>query len=178
MTRLLFLNSSYAGSYGLHPLLYCYSNRGNFRPASFYATLEFVKAINSTPLLLTNFINKRGEFEDFIFNNDYIVQRIIDTYRRGIQSAKHISEYYFEILRLLNDGKSRDEIFIDLAKNEKYGRFIPASSNEVGFSTAEFSRTSKSEVFIRKAYSSAPRCSICGGLLHGHSLSIDHILRK
>lgn len=34
------------------------------------------------------------------------------------------------------------------------------------------------EVYIQEAYKKAPRCAICGGLLHTHSISIDHIQRK
>lgn len=72
--RMVQLFSSVAPcSYGLHPLLYCYSNKGNFRPASFYGAIEFIRTL---------------------------------------------------------------------------------------------------------AYKKAPRCAICGGLLHTHSISIDHIQRK
>ncbi|WP_418421869.1 HNH endonuclease, partial [Anaerotruncus colihominis] len=36
----------------------------------------------------------------------------------------------------------------------------------------------KSEVFIRQSLHKATRCAICGGYLHIHSISIDHIQRK
>jgi hypothetical protein len=90
-------SSSAPSSYGMHPILYCYSNKGNFRPASFYGAIEFIKSLSSIPALLSAFITQRRGFEDFIFNNDSVVQRIIDTYRRGLQSAKHISEYYAHV---------------------------------------------------------------------------------
>lgn len=171
------MNSSYAGSYGLHPMIYCYSNRGNFRPASFYATVEFLAALNSKPDLLKKFVGNRCAFEDFIFNSDYIVQRIIDTQRRGLQSAKHIAEYFIDVISLLADGKSQDEIVACFTQSPKYGKIVSAN-NENSITSPNFSAASKSEVYIREAYTKAPRCAICGGLLHKHSISIDHVTRK
>lgn len=51
-------------------------------------------------------------------------------------------------------------------------------SNESDVTTADFNTGNKSEVFIRQALQGAPRCAICGGYLHLHSISIDHIQRK
>ena len=42
----------------------------------------------------------------------------------------------------------------------------------------DFSSEKKSEVFIREAIESAVKCSVCGGLLHRNSITIDHIERK
>ena len=41
-----------------------------------------------------------------------------------------------------------------------------------------FSKNVKSEIFLRTALQSAPKCKICNGLLHQKSISIDHIIRK
>lgn len=171
------INSTYSGSYGLHPIIYCYSSRGNFRPASFYGLLEFLTALNTKQDLLKKFICNRRSFEEFIFCNDYIVQRIIDTQRRGLQSAKHISEYYSDTIQLLAEGKSQSDIIAQYSENPKYAKLISAQPNNVITSTT-FNSGSKSEVYIREAYKQAPRCAICGGLLHKHSISIDHITRR
>lgn len=165
-------------SYGLHPILYCYSNKGNFRPASFYGAMEFIKTLNDNPALLSMFINQRRNFEEFIFNNDSVVQRIIDTYRRGLQSAKHISEYYSYVLNSLSNGKSAEQIQQDMQSDPKYRSLKLGFSTESSVVSSEFNSGNKSEVFIRQAIQSAPRCAICGGLLHTHSISIDHIQRK
>ena len=171
-------SSSAPCSYGMHPILYCYSNKGNFRPASFYGAMEFIKSLNSTPELLAIFIKHRRNFEDFIFANDSIVQQIIDTYRRGLQSAKHISEFYEYVLNLLNDGKTLEQIQADMLTDPKYRTFRWGLQVGTEVSTAAFNSGNKSEVFVREAYQSAPRCAICGGLLHTHSISVDHIQRK
>lgn len=177
--KLVQLFSSMApGSYGLHPVIYCYSNKGNFRPASFYGAMEFVKNLSLNQSLRTKFIKNRKAFENFLFENDSVVQRIIDTYRRGTDSAKHIAEYYSFLLERLNDGKNDKEIQRELLATPKYQRLKLGFSDESDVTTADFNTGNKSEVFIRQSLQGAPRCAICGGYLHLHSISIDHIQRK
>ena len=121
--RMVQLFSSVAPcSYGLHPLLYCYSNKGNFRPASFYGAIEFIRTLDTNPAILKSFIEQRKNFEDFIFENDIAVQRIIDTYRRGLQSARHISDYYVCVLNLFASGKTSVEVQESILANPKYQR--------------------------------------------------------
>ena len=165
-------------SHGLHPILYCYSNKGNFRPASFYGAIEFINVLTSHPNTLATFISHRRDFEDFIFANDGVVQRIIDTYRRGLQSAKHISDYYIYILNALNSGKTSEKIQQDMLSDPQYKKFSTGFTTNIESMASDFNSNNKSEVFIREAYKNAPRCAICGGLLHIHSISIDHIQRK
>ena len=177
--KLVQLFSSMApGSYGLHPVIYCYSNKGNFRLASFYGAMEFVKNLSLNQSLRTKFIKNRKAFENFLFENDSVVQRIIDTYRRGTESAKHIAEYYTFLLERLDDGKDGKEIQGELLATPKYQRLKLGFSDESDVTTADFNTGNKSEVFIRQSLQGAPRCAICGGYLHLHSISIDHIQRK
>lgn len=159
-------------------LLYCYSNKGNFRPASFYGAIEFIRTLDGNPTLRKTFIQQRRAFEDFIVENDVAIQRIIDTYRRGLQSAKHISDYYICILNLFASGKTSAEVQKSILENPKYQRLKLSFLPELEVTTGSFNSGNKSEVFIREAYENAPRCAICGGLLHTHSISIDHIQRK
>ena len=42
----------------------------------------------------------------------------------------------------------------------------------------KFPRETKTAAFIRDALSGVPRCKICGGSRHSHSISIDHIKRR
>lgn len=171
-------SSTTPGSYGMHPIIYCYSNKGNFRPASFYGAIEFIKVLNDTPKILNQFIKHRSFFEEFIFKNDGIVQRIIDTYRRGIQSAKHIANYYITVLNALELGKTPSQIIDNMAGDSKYKKFVSGILADTEVSSSDFNTNNKSEVFIRQAYANAPRCAICGGILHTHSITIDHIQRK
>lgn len=110
--------------------------------------------------------------------NDIAVQRIIDTYRRGLQSARHISDYYVCVLNLFASGKTSVEVQESILANPKYQRLKLTFSPELEVTTGAFNSGNKSEVYIQEAYKKAPRCAICGGLLHTHSISIDHIQRK
>jgi hypothetical protein len=172
------MNSNHPGSLGLHPIIYCYTRRGNFRPSSFYASLEFVKLLDTKQKLLKTFIANRKAFEDFIFENDRIVQNIINSQRRGLASAKLISEFYETVIGLLEQGKTADQITTALLASEKFAKYTEAKNSDSNVISADFSAGSKAEVFIRAAYLAAPRCSVCRGLLHKNSISIDHKLRK
>lgn len=111
-------------------------------------------------------------------NSQIAVQRIIDTYRRGLQSARHISDYYVCVLNLFASGKTSVEVQESILANPKYQRLKLTFSPELEVTTGAFNSGNKSEVYIQEAYKKAPRCAICGGLLHTHSISIDHIQRK
>lgn len=165
-------------SYGLHPILYCYSNKGNFRPSSFYGAIEFIKNLNNNSDLLSKFISTRSAFEDFIFNNDSIIQQIIDTYRRGSQSAKYIAEYYCYLIEKFSEGKSETKIREEMSTHPRYSKLRIVLSSSSDATSVNFSSENKSAIFIKQAIENAPRCAICGGLLHMNSISIDHILRK
>lgn len=116
--------------------------------------------------------------ERSFFNINIAVQRIIDTYRRGLQSARHISDYYVCVLNLFASGKTSVEVQESILANPKYQRLKLTFSPELEVTTGAFNSGNKSEVYIQEAYKKAPRCAICGGLLHTHSISIDHIQRK
>jgi hypothetical protein len=42
----------------------------------------------------------------------------------------------------------------------------------------KFDTDTKSEIYIRAALASVPRCGICGGYVHVNSISIDHKVRR
>jgi len=172
------LNSNKAGSYGLHPIIYCYSNKGNFRAASFYSAIELTKLLDKDTRLRKIFVDNRRSFEDFIFSNDGIIQHIINTQRRGLQSAKHILNYYIDTLTMFHEKKAVAEIAGHFLATGKYGKSISDSSISHISVSSNFNNETKGEIFIKDAYRAITRCAICGGLLHKHSISIDHIVRK
>jgi len=174
------MNSNFAGSYGLHPILYCYSNKGNFRSASFYGLVEFVIRLKdkNNPQLLKSFIDNRRAFEDFIFHNDGIIQHLTNVHRHSLKSSKHIADYYVEILGLLDKKMPQPEIVSALTDTKKYGKLIYETTPSHTSASKQFSIDAKGEVYISASFASATRCAICGGLLHRHSISIDHIEPK
>lgn len=79
---------------------------------------------------------------------------------------------------LFASGKTSVEVQESILANPKYQRLKLTFSPELEVTTGAFNSGNKSEVYIQEAYKKAPRCAICGGLLHTHSISIDHIQRK
>ena len=45
-------------------------------------------------------------------------------------------------------------------------------------SRRDFSSDAKSAVFLKAALETPLRCSLCGGLIHYNSITIDHIKRR
>ena len=47
------INSKEPGSLGLHPIIYFYSKKGNFKPANFYAIILLIRELKQK-IVLTN----------------------------------------------------------------------------------------------------------------------------
>jgi len=171
-------NSNFTGSYGLHPIIYCYSNKGGFRLASFYGAILFIQELEENSKLLNLFIKHRRRFEDYVFCNDFIIQRIINKVRRSLPSAKQICQYYIDLLNALENGITEQDTISILSRNKNYKGFISTDLDNDENVSVNFTTDTKSEVFIKQAYPSIARCTICGGLLHRNSISIDHITPK
>ena len=82
------------------------------------------------------------------------------------------------MLKSLDAGKTAEQIRKDMLNDPKYRTLKLGFLPDNGGMASDFNSGNKSEVFIRQAIQSAARCAICGGLLHTHSISIDHIQRK
>lgn len=92
--------------------------------------------------------------------------------------SQEIQESIVCVLNLFASGKTSVEVQESILANPKYQRLKLTFSPELEVTTGAFNSGNKSEVYIQEAYKKAPRCAICGGLLHTHSISIDHIQRK
>ena len=167
------INSKEPGSLGLHPIIYFYSKKGNFKPANFYATILFVKELKNKKQF-DKFISIRADFEEFIYKNDYIVDQINRNLRSTKRSAVPLKELDIFIMDSLKEGLSETEILQAIKK--KYTKIsLVNDEEEVGTS---FNANRKSETYISTALKSVVRCGICGGIVHVNSTSVDHIVRK
>lgn len=79
------ISSKEPDSLGLHPIVYFYSKKGNFRVSAFYAVLGFVKYIKDKKQM-SNFTSVRESFENFIYKYDYVVEQI----NRSLRSTKKV----------------------------------------------------------------------------------------
>lgn len=170
------ISSKEPDSLGLHPIIYFYSKKGNFRVSAFYALLGFVKYIKINNQL-DDFTSVREKFEEFIYKYDYVIDQINRSLRSTKKSVPVLTQFYIDVLKYLKDHNSFDEIISEFTKNDYYPKFL-IDQDEETIETENFNCNRKSEVFIKQAFPGAMKCPICGGLLHVNSISIDHIIRK
>lgn len=170
------LNSVHPSSLGLHPAIYFYSKDGRHKPASFWAAIDFVQELEKGNNF-SWFTDVRADFENFLQSYDYIIQQIVRKYRSASTAYPYITKLYFFVIELLRDDYSVDELSKKIKGNENFN-FITLNDDAEEITNKDFSREKKSEVFIREAIEGAVKCSICGGLLHRNSITIDHIDRK
>lgn len=77
------INSKEPGSLGLHPIIYFYSKKGNFKPANFYAIILLIRELKQKNRF-NEFTDIRKDFEEFIYKNDYIFEQL----NRNLRSTK------------------------------------------------------------------------------------------
>lgn len=180
------INSVHPSSLGLHPIVYFYSPDGRHKIASFYATVAFVMEMEQRNSF-ADFTAVRSQFEEFLINNEYLVQQINRKYRsadRAFSLIKDFFNFLVEHFQTVNDAELVKENLLKSTEfnylvnmQDQYLATSPYYANEK-VSAATFSKERKSAVFIKEAIKGAPRCSICQSYIHRNSITIDHITRK
>lgn len=165
------LNSNDESSLGLHPMIYFYSKRGNFKPAMFYATFLLVKKLKEHKQF-NMLIKNRAAFENFIYQYDNLFDQINRNLRSSKKSALTISELLYEIIKAFNEGQDSSAILLKLQK--EHNVIVDMSDTTGESQNSEL----KSATFISSALPTVLKCSICGGAIHTNSISMDHIIRK
>lgn len=172
------LNSNHSSSLGLHPSVYFYSMEGRHKTASFFAMVDFVMALDKQKKI-NDFVDIRIKFEKFIIEYDYLIQQINRRHRTAQKSYKYISSFFQKIVFAFKAGKSVDEAISEIVSSRDFEYLtFQKSSDQSDFLAKDFNTGKKSAIYMRDALEKAPKCHICGGLIHRNSISIDHIQRK
>lgn len=170
------INSIHSSSLGLHPIVYFYSQEGRHKIASFFATLSFILQLELKNTF-SDFILVRPQFEEVLVQYDYLIQQINRKYRSALGSYQHIKDFYFAVIDQLKAGKSKDAAITEIIKLSKFN-YLTLQTETSPVTSSDFSTERKSAIYIREALAKAPKCKICGGLIHRNSITIDHIRRK
>lgn len=171
------INSIHPSSLGLHPVVYFYSKDGVHKVASFYAVIALVIELEKRNSW-SAFIDVREKFENFLLANDDLVQQIVRKHRSALASHEHVRDFFLLMIRELSTKDIKDAIEASL-KDSRFTYLKLGDVNPQDISSAQdFSKEVKSRVFLSQALSGAPTCAICGGYLHMHSITTDHIERK
>ena len=170
------LNSSHASSLGLHPIIYFYAKNGSFRVSAFYAFTLFIMELEQRRKK-NLFIKHRNNFEKIFYDNSDAVQIIARKKRSAKNGMATVKDFFFEILNTLETGIEREQVMAIIRSKKDYD-YLPINiSFEDNESEVDFNASQKSEIYIMNSIKAAPKCAICGGLLHRNSISIDHIER-
>jgi len=170
------INSINPSSFGLHPIVYFYSQDGRHKVASFFATVLFVIELEEKNKIV-DFIRVREDFESILLEYDILVQQINRKYRSAEKSYPYIKNFYFKIIDLLNNGVQNKKVVDEIIKCDDFN-YLTYYNNESKTMSKDFNTGRKSAVYIREAISAANKCPICNGFIHKNSITIDHITRK
>ena len=113
-----------------------------------------------------------------LLSYDYVIQQIIRKHRSATAAYPYIKDFYFLVLNLLNEKVKIVDIPRKISLIEEYVYITLGDNENNNITSVDFSREQKSEVFIKEAVGTTVRCSICDGLLHKNSITIDHKTRK
>jgi hypothetical protein len=170
------LSSKDRSSLGLHPAVYFYSWTGKQMPVLFLVVAELVIQLDRERRL-PHFTRVRAEFEAFLIRNKTLLNQVVRKFGTKSSGNVHVSQYYRDILELLEQGVAVDDLTNRLMERSDYNYLQPEESIHVGSSTRGFSSQVKSGKVMGELLQSAPRCPICGGLISSRAVSLDHIER-
>lgn len=172
------LLSNDPASLGLHPALYFYTSSGAFQREALFNVLAWATQIVDGNRVVF-FLKKRAEFEKLLMDHPVLSKPAVHKLGSGGRSRKRMVQLYDRILDLLSDGKSTDETWATIISEVEF-KFLATDDLEQkqqeneGKPHSKFTRASKSAGFLDQALSSAPKCDLCGGLLHVNGIVTDH----
>lgn len=174
----LVVNGNVPGSIGLHPAVYFYSQDGRFKSSSFLAMIKFVAELVKRKKL-NDFTRARKRFEVFLLEYDFLAQQINRKLRTADRSFPYIARFFQSSMEGIIDGLTDAKIVAALRKEESFDYLTTTRPKSVAVKRGlKFDSDTKSEVYIRAALSSVPKCGICSGHVHVNSISIDHKKRR
>lgn len=171
------INDQHPSSLGLHPIVYIYSLSGNFRVSCFHSIISFIDKLTKRNQLDV-FTKHRESFENIILESDLLIQQIVRKARQANKAIKPLISFYDNILEKLESGTKENDVLNTICNSVDFSYLNQDEIRNENFSSNSFSKATKSAAFILEAIKNAPRCRICGGLLHSKSISIDHKTRK
>jgi hypothetical protein len=174
----LVLNGNHPGSLGLHPAVYFYSQDGRFKSSAFLGMIKFVAELVKRKKL-NEFTSARKRFESFVLEYEFLAQQINRKLRTADRSYPYIAKFFQLVLDGIHGGITDAKIVASIKKDEDFS-YLATSRPKLTISKGgkKFDSDTKSEIYIRAALYTVPRCGICGGIVHVNSISVDHKKRR
>lgn len=159
-------------SLGLHPAVYFYNERGVHSRHLFLGMVKVItdKVRNNDDGWFKRFTSVRRALEDYLIENKAVINQLFANVNRDARVLK--------VRDMINS------LVTNLSQNKPFGTSELFAS--VGFTgtildiqktptQSRFSRQTKSQVYLREALTTTPKCPYCSGLLFPlKSISYDH----
>lgn len=161
------------GSLGLHPAVYFYNERGKHSRFLFLgmALLISRKLKDNDSLFFGNFTKSREKMERFLIDNKSLIGILLQNTSKQNRVSKMRDLYQFLIGQYSGDQQVTVEEAIEHLGAR--GRILDITT---AATSTSFSDDTKSALFMKRAFDSAIKCNICGGLLDpAKSVSYDHV---
>jgi hypothetical protein len=174
----LVINGHHPGSLGLHPAVYFYSQDGRFKSSAFLGMIKFVAELVKRKKL-DDFTSGRKKFEAFIIEYEFLAQQINRKLRTADRSYPYIAKFFQLLLDGVRGGLTDAKIVTSIKNDDDFNYFATARPKlPLAKQGKKFDSDTKSEVYIKAALHTVPKCGICGGIVHVNSISIDHKKRS
>lgn len=164
------------GSLGLHPGVYCYGSTGKFNSVAFMAAIDFVDELYSEREFF-NFTSIRSEFEEFLLKHRYYINQIGSQKGSGTKGLPTLVDLYKTTMEACIKGLTQGNVE-DYIKSKPSLSFLKDPTEEDRIYGRNFTRETKSAVFLKEALEVAIKCPICGSRLHFKSIHADHKIRR
>jgi hypothetical protein len=159
-------------SLGLHPAVYFYNERGVHSRHLFLGMVRLItdKVRNNDDGWFQRFTRVRGKLEHYLIENKGVINQLFANVNRDARVLK-VRDMINSLVTQLSRGKEFGiaELFESVGFS---GTILDIQRNP---SRAGFTRETKSQVFLKTALTTTPKCPYCGELLYPlKSISYDH----
>lgn len=165
-------------SLGLHPALYFYTPDGIFQSAALFNTADWFAELAARGKL-NEFLKVRQEFKSLILRHQILIKPPIHELGSGGRTRARSAALYARIFALLSKKGTAEEVWGTLIEEPDF-QFLRSAEREqqqaglAGAPGKRFSARAKSAGYFAQALPVAPKCPLCGGLLHTNGMTSDH----
>ncbi|MGE0023635.1 MAG: HNH endonuclease family protein [Hyphomicrobium sp.] len=171
--------SSQPPSLGLHPALYFYTAAGAFQQAALLNAIAWFLDLEKRGKLI-QFLRVRGAFETLILDHPVLVKPAAHTLGSGARTRGTMITLFERTLEILTEKPDADKAWKSLTREFSHladdDRDDKAKAKK-GAPGKKLSRGAKSAAFLSNL-AAAPRCELCGGLMHRNGMSGDHKVER
>jgi Protein of unknown function DUF262 len=171
------LTGTGAGSLGLHPAVYFYTEKGRHLPDLLLGFLLVCRKHlqNNNSSFFKRFSSSREKIENFLIENKGIVTQALQSVRSKNRVERVAGMFDYLVEQCVLGNELTDTGVVEAISPNSTSKILMINSATEG---EKFSDEAKSAIFIRQALSNAMKCPICKGYLDpAKSASYDHVDR-